>query len=126
MRVYLDVCCLNRPFDDQSQDKVRFETEAVVSILKRCDAGPDWQLIGSDIITLEIAKGHDPLKKQKVLLLYDGAVEKASYNTVIKARAAEFRQHNVKLFDSLHLASAEYISVDIFLTTDGQIDFFGK
>ena len=28
MRVYLDNCCYNRPFDDQTQLKVRLETEA--------------------------------------------------------------------------------------------------
>ena len=31
MKVYMDVCCLNRPFDNQSQDKVRFETEAIIT-----------------------------------------------------------------------------------------------
>jgi len=25
MKIYLDVCCLNRPFDDQVQDRVRLE-----------------------------------------------------------------------------------------------------
>ena len=29
MRVYLDVCCLNRPFDDLSQKRVYAEAEAV-------------------------------------------------------------------------------------------------
>jgi len=28
MRVYLDICCLKRPFDDQSQERVRLESEA--------------------------------------------------------------------------------------------------
>ena len=28
MRVYLDNCCYNRPFDEQTQLKVRLETEA--------------------------------------------------------------------------------------------------
>jgi len=32
-RLYLDVCCLNRPFDDQSQDRIRLEAEAVRVIL---------------------------------------------------------------------------------------------
>ena len=32
MRVYLDNCCYNRPFDDQSQLKVRLETEAKLAI----------------------------------------------------------------------------------------------
>lgn len=28
-RLYLDTCCLNRPFDDQSQERVRAQTEAI-------------------------------------------------------------------------------------------------
>ena len=39
MRVYLDVCCLNRPFDDQSQDRIKLETDAVLSILDNCQTG---------------------------------------------------------------------------------------
>lgn len=34
MRIYLDVCCLNRPFDDQTQDRIHLEAEAVLTILK--------------------------------------------------------------------------------------------
>ena len=30
MKIYLDVCCLNRPFDDQTQDRIHLESEAVV------------------------------------------------------------------------------------------------
>ena len=33
LRVYLDMCCLKRSFDDQSQPRVRLETEAVLSLL---------------------------------------------------------------------------------------------
>ena len=38
MRIYLDVCCQNRPYDDQSQDRVRVESEAVRRILARVRA----------------------------------------------------------------------------------------
>jgi hypothetical protein len=31
--IYLDVCCLNRPFDDQTQERIRLEAEAVLRIL---------------------------------------------------------------------------------------------
>ena len=61
------------------------------------------------------------MKKQKVLLLYDSAVEIVKYNAEIQSCATSFRRCNVKLFDSLHLASAEYANVDIFLTTDAQL-----
>jgi hypothetical protein len=121
MKVYMDVCCLNRLFDDQSQDKVRLETEAIVSVLKRCSTDADWKLIGSNIIKLEISKNPDPVKKKKVQLLQEGITEKVDYNTVIRERAKGFRLHNVKLFDSLHMAAAEYAEVDVFLTTDNQL-----
>ena len=32
-RIYLDVCCLNRPFDDQNQPRIRLESEAILIIL---------------------------------------------------------------------------------------------
>lgn len=35
MRVYLDNCCFNRPFDDQSRARVRLETEAKLEIQQR-------------------------------------------------------------------------------------------
>jgi hypothetical protein len=39
MKIYLDVSCLNRPFDDQGQARVRLEAEAVTVILAKCDLG---------------------------------------------------------------------------------------
>jgi len=41
VRIYLDVCCLNRPFDDQTQDRIHLESEAVILILKRVRSG-NW------------------------------------------------------------------------------------
>jgi hypothetical protein len=32
MRVYLDNCCFNRPFDDQRHLRIRLEAEAKLSI----------------------------------------------------------------------------------------------
>ena len=31
-KIYLDICCYNRPFDDQTQMIVRLETEAKLHI----------------------------------------------------------------------------------------------
>lgn len=35
MRIYLDNCCFNRPFDDQKQIRIRLETEAKLNIQER-------------------------------------------------------------------------------------------
>jgi hypothetical protein len=41
MRIYLDVCCFNRPFDDPSQDRVRVEAEAAKAIVLKIGRG-EW------------------------------------------------------------------------------------
>ena len=120
MKIYMDVCCLSRMFDDQSQDKIRMETEAVTSILKRCVTTQGWILVGSDIILLEASKNKDISKRQKILRLHDGVTLQIKYNSKIKSRAEQFRKCGVKLFDSLHMASAESAGVDALLTTDKQ------
>lgn len=38
-RVYLDVCVLNRLFDDQRQMRIRLETDAILLILKFIQEG---------------------------------------------------------------------------------------
>ena len=37
VRIYIDTCCLNRPFDDQTQDRIHLETEAILIILKHME-----------------------------------------------------------------------------------------
>ena len=39
MKLYLDLCCLNRPFDDQSQGRIALESQAVALILEKADRG---------------------------------------------------------------------------------------
>ena len=63
----MDVCCLNRPFDDQSQDRIRIESEAVLAILNRCLY--DWELVGSEAIDYEISKIPDDERKTGVKVL---------------------------------------------------------
>ena len=57
-RVYLDVCALSRPFDDQTQARIRLETEAVELILSRVRQ-EDLQLIVSAAHAVEIAAIED-------------------------------------------------------------------
>jgi predicted nucleic acid-binding protein len=91
-----------------------------MSILYHCQSG-EWQLIGSDIIDVEINQIQNPYKKHKVLLLSGIAIYKVNLNEKIKSRALELQQMGIKLFDSLHIASAEEINADIVLTTDDKL-----
>ncbi len=54
-RIYLDTCCLNRPFDDQTQPRITLETLAILTILNQCQLGK-WKLITSAALETEVAQ----------------------------------------------------------------------
>lgn len=118
LKLYLDCCCFNRPYDDLSQEKVRHECEAVLTIIRNCEIG-QWDIVGSDVLDDEINRIMHPVKKQKVAKLYSSAVDFIEITDKIVARAKEFQNmQGIKPFDALHLASAELGRADVLLTTD--------
>lgn len=117
MKIYMDVCCLNRPFDDQTQDKIRIESDAILAILSKCMQG-QWHLLSSEVIDIEIGKIPDEWKKIKVYKLYSLAKENVMLNKIIIKRVYELQDFGLKAFDGLHVAPAEYAKADVFLTTD--------
>jgi predicted nucleic acid-binding protein len=116
----MDVCCLNRPFDDQTQDRIRIESDAILAILSKCISG-EWKLLSSEVLDIEIENTQDIWKKSKVYDLYNLAEEKIMLNDKIVKRAFKIQSSGIKSFDSLHVASAEYSKADIFLTTDKKL-----
>ena len=120
MKVYLDVCCLNRPFDDQMQDRIRLESEAVLITLSRCQSG-EWDLIGSEVVDFEISKIPNDDRRQKVSVLAALAKFKVTVGEAIKERAGELQSLGVKPFDALHISCAESGVVDVLLTTDDKL-----
>lgn len=117
MRIYLDVCCLNRPFDDQAQDKIRLESEAVLTILSRGQIGI-WSLLNSAVIDIEVAKISDNDRRQKVELLCSNLQFYIVVDNEIENRARKLGKLGFTLFDALHIACAEKGQADILLTTD--------
>ena len=120
MRIYLDVCCLNRPFDDQSQERIRLETEAVLSILNLCQIG-EWELVKSEATELEISKIPDDEKRLRVNILSSIAHSKIMINDEIIERATKISLLKFDAFDALHIACAEQSDADVMLTTDDSL-----
>jgi predicted nucleic acid-binding protein len=117
MRVYLDVCCLNRPFDDQSQARIRLESEAVLLILLYCEIGR-WDWISSDIIEWEIDKTNESDRKQELQLLVAQASHRVKLSEAIIARGTEIEACRIAGADALHIACAELGNASVLLTTD--------
>ena len=122
MIIYLDNCCYNRPFDDQTQERIHLESEVILAVLKM---GQIKQAViaGSDILELEMRRMKDENKKRKVLDLYRVAGMHIQYTEKIKSRSAEIISvSKIRVFDSLHIASAEEAKADVFLTTDDKLE----
>ena len=120
MRIYFDNCCLNRPFDDLTDNTVRMECEAILSIIDNC-RNDDWLYFSSDVLLDEILETTDNGRREKVLLLYHSASEHIGFTEAIFSRAKEFERYNIKSYDALHVASAEAAQADVFLTTDHRL-----
>lgn len=68
MKIYFDVCCLNRPFDDQTQPRIRLEKEAIVLTLTRV-AAKDLEWLSSSAVMAEIKQTPDPVRRYRMLSL---------------------------------------------------------
>ncbi|RIK32446.1 MAG: PIN domain-containing protein [Anaerolineae bacterium] len=120
MKVYLDACCLNRPFDDQSQPRVRLEVEAVSLILEKLNQG-EWEWIGSEILLYELGQNPDVDNRQRTLSFASLAHQVVETTEKILTRAEELEEAGFDSYDAIHLSSAEFGKADVFLTTDDQI-----
>jgi len=114
--VYLDVCCYNRPFDDQTDSKIRLESDAVLSIISLCENNM-ITIYGSDVIDYEICNCANMEKRNKVLILSSICLYKIKLNISIINRAAFLEKNGIDSIDALHLAAAES-KCGILFTTD--------
>lgn len=116
MKIYMDVCCLCRPFDDQLIPRIQYESDAIIAILSRCER--DWDLVWSSAITYEIAKILDHQKRHYVTSFVAKTKITVFVDKAVKERALVFMGWGIKALDALHVACAEQAGAAIFLTTD--------
>ena len=118
LKLYLDNCCYNRPFDDLEQEKINLEANAIENIFRK-HINKKVEIYKSMAIDFEISKIKSDNKRRQVEDLYDAMeLTEIDYSEEIKKRAIELRQYNIKDMDSLHLAFAESKDVDYFITAD--------
>ena len=119
-KIYLDVCCLNRPFDDQTQPRIRLESEAVMTIIDWCQSG-DWKMINSSAIIAELNQTPNIERLQNAKKLLAVAKIKVITSSSVEERAVELQKMGFSGYDATHIASAERSQADIFLTTDDRL-----
>jgi len=120
MKIYLDVSCLNRPFDDQSQARIRIETAAVTLIFERIDAGL-WQQVSSEMAVIEVDAITDADRQNRVRVLLPQSETMMKLNQATFQRAAELEGLGLKPADAVHVAAAERAKADVLLSCDDRL-----
>ena len=120
MRIYLDVCSFNRPFDDQSQLRVRLEAEAKLRIQEEIRAR-EIELVWSYILDYENGKNPYAERKMRISGWSDYAQIDVQESDQLLARAGTLHQLGVPKIDALHIACAVDAKFEYFITTDDRI-----
>jgi len=119
-KLYLDNCCFNRPYDDQTQERIYLESLAKLYIQQLITDGKVdfvWSFI------LEYENSNNPYNVRK------NAIRKFSYRCTrfieaadeIMVNANKIALTGIKEKDSLHLACALFSQCDYFITTDDRL-----
>jgi hypothetical protein len=115
MKIYMDVCCLCRPFDSKTQPRIHMEMEAVIALLDRCRL--DWELVSSDVIAYEIFQIPDQNRLLHVREITSLAREIIEWDDRLEERADPLTAAGIDGMDALHVACAERAGA-VFVTTD--------
>ncbi|MCM1144284.1 MAG: PIN domain-containing protein [Blautia sp.] len=123
MKIYLDNCCFNRPYDDQTQIRISLETQAklyVQDLIKE----EKIKLVTSYILWYE--NSQNPYETKRIAISEFIQKNSAEYidieqNNEIKAKAEEIMKMGIKMKDAYHVACAIHSSCDYFLTTDNRL-----
>lgn len=120
MRVYLDMCCYNRPYDDQSQLKIAMETQSklyIQTLIKE----KKLELIVSYMLRYECSKNPFEMRRNTIFdFISENTFGYVGYDRkeIIEAKAAEIMKAGVKFKDACHVASAIYAGCEYFISTD--------
>ena len=118
--LYLDNCCFNRPYDDQSQTQIFLETQAKLHIQESILAGRH-QLIWSYILQFENDENPYFVHQHEIKKWKSQADLLICASEFIVSTAKEYQRYGLHSKDALHCACAVSVKADYFITTDKQL-----
>jgi len=117
MRVYLDNCCYNRPFDPQTDLRISIETQAKMRVQDLMRTG-EVEYAWSAVLDYEVNRSPYQDRIDMILPWRTDAAENIRLDGDLIRRGAEIQSLGIKKMDALHLACAESAACDWFITTD--------
>lgn len=120
MRIYLDNCCFNRPFDDQSKIRIMLEAEAKLKVQDDI-LEKKFELVWSYILEAENMANPFEERRNTIVDWRKHAIMKVTENHTILNKAKNLNKIGLRSKDALHISCAIFAGCSYFLTTDDKI-----
>jgi predicted nucleic acid-binding protein len=120
MRIYIDNCCFNRPYDDQTQLRIELETKAKLLVQHKIMNGT-LELVISSMSRYENNKNPYDERKSAIGGFFKYAAEEVKSSPTVRADAKNLENKGLKTKDATHLAFAINAKCHHFLTTDDKV-----
>ncbi len=118
MKIYLDMCCFNRPYDSQTAARIKLETEAKLYIQSAVLDGK-LALVWSFMLDYENSANPYPDHREAIAEWKTLSKHYIPALDSIRERGATITTNTgIKSKDALHVACAVEAECDYFLTTD--------
>ena len=124
LRVYLDMCCLKRPFDAPTNERVRLETEAVLVIM----SAPVDAISFVHALAQDLENDQNPVvaRASRVRRWLQGIPLEDLVDHDLEDRTSQLVELGLRSFDALHVASSELASADVVVTCDDRFLAVGR
>lgn len=123
MLIYMDTCCFNRPYDDQSPIRNSLEAQAKLHIQSRIRSG-HLRLATSYILGYENSQNPFIMRKTAIsafLRQYGSGYVSSERGPIVQELAQDIMRSGLKAKDALHVACALDAGCAYFLSTDDRL-----
>lgn len=119
-KIYLDNCCFNRPFDDQSSLVIHLETEAKLHVQELIWRG-ELSLCWSFVLNYENGTKSFEEVRNRIAEWIKLACADCDLSNAISGKVGELMKLGLRQMDASHVACAIHLGADCFLTTDKKV-----
>lgn len=120
MRIYLDMCCYNRQFDEKNSEKIILEADAIMHVRNEI-RNKNLELATSFILHYENDKKINQDMKiaiEKFFKTNSKIYIGVDFSEKLSKLVKKIMQTGIKMNDAYHIASAILAECDYFLTVD--------
>ena len=117
MLIYLDTCALQRPLDDQDQFNIQVESDLILTILERVEAG-EHGIISSAVLRYEIENNPLTTRRDFCKRILSMAKINIDISASVESEAKRYSQSGISTLDAAHLSCAVAANANFLCTVD--------